>query len=211
LLHTTEYTDASTQHEPRFTLIDAYSQTDESHGTTLPPYTSKPEHEIVKDALDRAYPRIHNHESDMEEMRGGLEAMAEYAEAYEKINKGTGLRCDYIERSLKEKQEQTMKSVDQGESRSWSFGIVASHSSVRPSDLFSPHQLGRYSHHSQPRRIPPLQRLLFLIPSKPPFRTLHPRPVTSESFFGRCCSSFPPSRWELTVSFARLGCSFRLD
>ena len=117
MLHTTEYTDASTQHEAQFTLVDAYSQTDESHGTTLPPYTSKPEHEIIKDALDRAHPRVHVHDGESGELQGGLEAMAECAEAYETINKVTGMRCDYIERTLKEKQDQTMKSVDQGESR----------------------------------------------------------------------------------------------
>ena len=81
MLHTTEYTDASTQHEPRFTLVDAYSQTDESHGTTLPPYTSKPENEIIKDALDRAHPRVDSHDGEAREMQGGLDAMAECAEA----------------------------------------------------------------------------------------------------------------------------------
>ena len=97
--------------------MDAYSQTDESHGTTLPPYTSKPEHEIIKDALDRAHPRVNSHDEETVEMHSGLDAMAEWAEAYEKVNKVTGSRCDYIERSLKEKQERTMESVDQGEFR----------------------------------------------------------------------------------------------
>lgn len=93
----------------------------------LPPYTPRPEGEIVKDALERAHPKLivpsaspgleHDHEhGTVVENNMSLEKTAEWAAMYAGLCSEVGIRCEVLERALKERQEGVIARLGEGES-----------------------------------------------------------------------------------------------
>jgi hypothetical protein len=115
-------------------MADAFSQTDESHnlGAMLPPYTPRPESEIVSSAIEKVHPKLlpladsgsgpdsasfdhghgHGHADD-----GTLEGMAKIAQMYAGLCAEVGVRCEVLEEALKVRQEQVIGRLSEGESR----------------------------------------------------------------------------------------------
>jgi hypothetical protein len=96
----------------------------------LPPYTPRPESEIVSSAIDRVHPKLvlmtgsssssgsdpcssdHGHGH----VDGSLESMAKIAEMYAGLCAEVGIRCEVLEEALKVRQERVIGRLNEGES-----------------------------------------------------------------------------------------------
>jgi hypothetical protein len=107
-------------------MADAFSQTDESHnlGAMLPPYTPRPESEIVSSAIEKVHPKLlpladsgSGPDSASFADDGTLEGMAKIAQMYAGLCAEVGVRCEVLEEALKVRQEQVIGRLSEGESR----------------------------------------------------------------------------------------------
>jgi hypothetical protein len=115
-------------------MADAFSQTDESHnlGAMLPPYTPRPESEIVSSAIEKVHPKLlpltdsgsgsesassdhgHGHGRADDTANGTLEGMAKIAQMYAGLCAEVGVRCEVLEEALKVRQEQVIGGLSEG-------------------------------------------------------------------------------------------------
>lgn len=109
-----EYADAGISTDPLPERLDACTQTDESHGTTLPPYTPRSDDQLVAEALAKLHPKLEIDEHPQTD-QDTLQSVAGNAQAYAELSVNAGIRCQVIENALRDRQGRVVAKVGQDE------------------------------------------------------------------------------------------------
>ncbi len=105
------YEDAGTATDPILEPLDASAQTDESMLGSLPPYSKHQSAGEVIEALSAAHPHLFG-TLELEDMTTEKNEMLQ--QAYKDISGGIGVRCEVLEKKLREIQKKCLEGQVQG-------------------------------------------------------------------------------------------------